>query len=478
MKKIILLALLMVFTFSCEDFEGWNIDEKHPAEVSGAYLFTNAEKELAIRMQSTSVNYNIFKLFAQQWNETVYTDESNYDLAGRNIGGNFWTNIYYEVLANTTAAKKAIPNEVLIGENQAANQLAMIEILEVFTFHILVDTYGNIPYTEALLGLENLIPAYDDDAEIYADLARRLDLALNTLSLGGVGFGDADLFYGGDIDSWIMFGNSLKLKMAVRISDADPTTAKSMATAAYDAGVMDNNSDNLVFPFESTPPNNNPIWGSLVQSGRNDFVVADTYVDLIVPLNDPRTPIFLDDNLAPDPYKGGPYGEGSTYSAHTHIGDAFHEPDLPGMLMSASEVSFLVAEAGARGLIEADPAAYYEKGIKMSMDRWEVDPADADTYVAQASVAYNAAEWKKSIGTQKYLSLFGRGFEAWASWKLLDEPAIMKRPPVSELPVPRRYIYPNSEEDVNGANYEAASSAIGGDALDSRVFWDINGAGN
>ena len=89
MKKIILLALLMVFTFSCEDFEGWNIDEKHPAEVSGAYLFTNAEKNLAITMQSTSVNSNIFKLFAQQWNETVYTDESNYDLAGRNIGGNF-----------------------------------------------------------------------------------------------------------------------------------------------------------------------------------------------------------------------------------------------------------------------------------------------------------------------------------------------------------------------------------------------------
>jgi len=478
MKKVILVALITVFTMSCEDFEGWNIDEKHPAEVSGAYLFTNAELELARAIVETDVNRNVFKMFAQQWTETQYTDEANYDLAGRNIGGNFWTDLYYNVLANTTDAKKSIANEILLGENQMANQLAMIEILEVFTFHVAVDVYGDIPYSEALLGLDNLIPKYDDDAEVYPDLARRLDLALNTLSLGGVGFEAADLFYGGDVDSWITFGNSLKLRMAVRMSDANPTMAKTMATQAYDAGVMDTNADNFIFPFESSPPNTNPIWEALVQSGRNDFVPANTYVDFIVPLNDPRTAIFLADNLAPEPYQGGIYGEGNSYAALTHIGDVYHEADFPGMLMSASEVAFLVAEASARGLITADAKTYYEKGIMMSMDRWDISSEDVTAYMAQPAIAYDAAEWKKSIGAQKYISLYGRGFEAWASWKLLDEPKIMNRPPISEEAVPRRYIYPNTEEDVNGANYEAGSAAIGGDTKASRVFWDINGVGN
>ena len=125
MKKIILFALLITFTSACEDFEGWNIDEKHPSAVSGTYLFTHAQKELARAIQDCDVNANIFKLYAQHWNETVYTDESNYDLAGRNIGGNFWTDGYYEVLINLRAAAAEIPTDAsLVGENQVANQLA------------------------------------------------------------------------------------------------------------------------------------------------------------------------------------------------------------------------------------------------------------------------------------------------------------------------------------------------------------------
>jgi hypothetical protein len=429
-------------------------------------------------MQSTSVNYNIFRLYAQQWNETLYTDETNYDLANRDIGGNFWQNLYYDVLANTTAARAEMLNETLIGENQFENQMAQLEIFDVFVFHILVDVFADIPYSEALQGLDNLVPAYDDDADVYMDLFDRLDAAIETLGKGGVGFGDADLFYGGDVDSWITLANSIKLRMALRIADYDATMAKTKAEEAYEGGVMMTNADNMVFPFESAPPNTHPVWVSIVQSGRNDFVLANTFVDFIVPLNDPRTPIFMADNLAPEPYKGGTYGEGSSYATHTHIGQPWHEPDLEGKLMTSSEVAFLVAEAAARGFIGADAETYYNMGITLSMAEWGIGAAEAAAYIAQGSVAYDAANWKKSIGGQKYISLYGRGFEAWASWKLLDEPAIMSRPPVSELPVPRRYIYPNDEEDVNGPSYEAGSAAIGGDELDSRVFWDITGVGN
>ena len=476
MKKLILIALIVFTAVSCEDFEGWNIDHKHPSDVSGSFLFTNAQKELAIRMQSTSVNYNIFKMYAQHWTETTYTDEANYDLVNRNIGGNFWSNLYQQVLANLEDAKTKIDADEMLSADTKANQKAVIELMEIYTWHILVDTYGDIPYTEALQGIDNLVPKYDDDAAIYMDLFNRLDAALKVLGDGGSSFGSADLIYHGDNSKWVKFGNSLKLKMAIRISDYDANMAAGKAKEALAGGVFESAADNFAFPFEATPPNTNPLWVSLVQSGRKDFVIANTFTDVIVPLNDPRRFVYMQENLGPDKFVGGTYGDNNSFANYTHIGELFHQPDFEGLLMSYSEVLFLQAEAAARGFTGDDAEALYNDAVKANFAYWGVDGADA--YLAQPKVKFDAANWKASIGTQKWLSLFGRGFEAWASWKLLDYPNTMNRPVVSQLPVPRRYIYPNGENDVNGANYQAASDAMGGDKLDSRVFWDITGQGN
>lgn len=477
MKKLIIIALLLTVSISCEDFEGFNDDPKHPTEVSGAYLFSNAEKRLAQRLQATNVNSEIFKLYAQHWTQTQYTDESNYDLVRRNVGGNFWTDMYYDVLANTTDAKKQISNDnSLIGENQAANQLAIINIFEVYVWHVLVDTFGDVPYSEALKGLDNLTPTYDNDEDIYMDLFARLDVALVTLEQGGVSFGSADLFYDGNVNDWIIFANSLKLKLALRISDYDATMAATKAQEAFTAGVIDSNAKNFSFPFYPGPPNTNPLWVSLVESKRNDYVPAATLVDMIVGLNDPRTKVYFDDNVTP--YKGGAYGAGASFQSHTHIGELFLKPELEGLLMSYSEIEFLIAEASARGFLTEDAEEHYIKAIEANMDYWEISDADTSDYLEQSEVSYDANNWKKSIGDQKWLSLYTRGFEAWNSWKLLDYPNNMVMPPDNLIPVPRRYIYPDSEIDLNGVNYEAASSAIGGDDLESKVFWDITGQGN
>ena len=114
MKKIFLIALLISSTYSCEDFDGWNVDTKNPSSVPGSYLFTSAQKSLFDQMTSTDVNSNIFKMFAQNWTETQYTDEANYDIRGRDIGGNFSSNIYRNVLNDLQEAKNIISvNEFL-----------------------------------------------------------------------------------------------------------------------------------------------------------------------------------------------------------------------------------------------------------------------------------------------------------------------------------------------------------------------------
>ncbi|SDX11150.1 Starch-binding associating with outer membrane [Lutibacter oricola] len=476
MKKLILIALLIGTTISCEDFEGWNVDTKNPSEVPASFLMTSAQRTIFLRMTSPSVNYNIFKMFSQHWTATTYTDEANYDLRQRDVSGTFYTYMYRDVLSDLQESKKIVSaEEVSVFEQPIKNnKLAIIELMEAYAWHVIVDTYGDAPYSEALLGSENLLPKYDDDAEIYMDIFSRIDAALAKITSND-SFGGSDLIYGGNMDNWKKFGNSLKLRMAVRISDYDAASAKTYAQAAINSGVFTSEDDNASFPFESGPPNANPIWSAIVESGRSDIIVANTFVDVISPLNDPRASVFMDDNL--DPYVGGPYGQNNPYSNYTHLGDKFHEADLEGIILSYEEVEFLQAEAIERNLISGDAETHYNNGVTASIKYWTGSDADAATYLAQTSVAYDAANWEQSIGVQKWIALFGKGFEAWSSWRMLDYPA-MNRPAVSNLPVPRRYLYGNDDPDINGANYEAASSAMGGDALDSRVFWDINGAGN
>jgi len=476
MKNLFLIILLLVISTSCEDFEGWNVDEKNPAEVPADFLVTSAEYTLFLRMTSISVNYNIFRYFIQNVGSTTYQDEPNYDLTTRDVQGTFFIYLYRDVLNDLAAAKKIVADGNDLAADKA-NKMAQIELLEVFTWTVLVDTYGNVPYSQALkAGEGNYLPAYDDDAAIYSDLFNRIDMALGELTPGGTGFGDADLIYHGDADAWAKFGNTLKLKMAVRIADADPTTAASMAAAAVAGGIMEDGSDAFVYPFEADPPNTNPLWTSLVQSGRSDFVVANTMVDLIVPLNDPRTDVYLDNNQIP--YIGGEYGTNAPFANYTHIGPLFHESDLPGRLMSYPESQFLMAEAIERGLVSGDAEMYYNEGVTASILHYGGTQAEADAYLAQPTVSYGSGSWDERIGVQKYLDLYmTNGWESWCSWRMLDWPK-MNVAVESGLPVPRRYIYPNDEPNINGANYDAAASAMGGDLLTSRVFWDINGQGN
>ncbi len=477
MKKIILILIIASLSASCSKFDGWNVDTKHPSNVNAEALVTNAQEFMATRMASTSVNYNIFKLFAQYWTETTYTDESNYDLVNRDIGGNFWYNIY-DILNDLKAAKQLIENDASLDSTTKANQKAVVDLMQVYLFHVLVDTYGNVPYSEAL-DINNVTPKYDDDQAIYNDLFDRITADVNQLSGGGSSFGSADLYYNGDVSAWKKFGNSLKLRMAMRIADVDAVKANNMATEALTSGVFTGNGDNFEFHFLSNPPHTNPIWSSLVQSGRHDFVVANTFVDNILPLNDPRIPYYMDDNIIPP--VGGPYGDNNSYGSYTHIGEPFHQPDMPFILLGYDEVEFLQAEAAERnmgGLTPADAESHYKKAIIASMNWWGVNPADITTYLSQPTVAYATAgsTWQEKIGLQKWLALYGRGFEAWSSWRKLGFPT-MNVPPIPRTPngeVPRRYIYPLDEPDVNQVNYNNAATAMGGDKLLSKVFWDVN----
>lgn len=276
MKNISIILTIAVFlTFSCTKLEDLNENVKDPKEVPGESLFTSAQKQMVDQMSSTNVNFNIWKLIVQYWTEVTYTDESNYDLDTRTIPQGHWDEIYKDVLKDLIEADKVIRATEVYShlEVQKTNKLAIVEIMSVYAWSILVETFGDIPYSEAL-NINNLSPVYDDGFTIYSNLISRLDAAIGQLDAENEygSFGAADNIYQGDVGLWIKFANSLKLRMGMLLADRDKNLSQTTVEEAFNAGVFTSNADNALFAYSAVQPNTNPIYVDLVASGRYDFI--------------------------------------------------------------------------------------------------------------------------------------------------------------------------------------------------------------
>src|SRR3954469_25763293 len=218
MKKLFFISACIYLAAGCnKDLSSLNIDQKNPSIVPSYTLFSNAEKNLATNVADANVNNNIFRLITQQWTETTYTDESNYDLNTRNIPQNLWNTMYRDVLRDFEETKRLSATQVLDPVTRQ-NDTAITDIMEVYTWYYLVTTYGNIPYFEAL-DINRTAPKYDDQRTIYMDLLRRLNADIAALNVNGESFGNADVIYNGDVRQWKKFANTFKVKMGMTIAD-------------------------------------------------------------------------------------------------------------------------------------------------------------------------------------------------------------------------------------------------------------------
>lgn len=480
-SNTLVIVLVLVVAMSCADdasLSRLNDDPKNPTSgVPDELFFSNAQRNLVDVNSSIDINFNIFRFLVQYASSPIYTQESQYNLQTRTIPGNYWFTLYRDVLRDFAAAREELndPNLYSTSDEIALrdNRLGIIQMLEVYTYAQLVDTFGNIPYTEALDG-DNITPAYDDAAMIYQDLIDKLDRAISELDTNVESFGSADLIYGGDILKWIKFGNSLKLKLAMTLADVDPSLSQTLAEQAA-PNVFESNDDNAVLPYLASPPNTNPLWEDLVQSGRSDYFLANTIVDAMNELEDPRRDVFFSNPIDGE-FVGGEYAAGGDFDTTSHFGDVFAQPDLPGNILDYTEVNFLLADAAARGYnLGGTVEEYYNNAIRASFEYWGLTEADATAYLANPDVAYATAEgdFKQKIGTQMWIALFNRGTESWLQYRRFDFPILNPAPQLTLEDIPVRYTYPIDEQNRNNANREAAASAIGGDNLDTRLFWDL-----
>lgn len=475
MKKITYLLLGIFSTMgiiSCELDD--NVDPKNASEVPVETLFTTAEIAFVDQYNNMNVNYNISRMLAQYWSDVTYTDGSRYNFADRSIPDAFWLEFYRDVLMDLEEAKKELDAAGFTGAllAQANNQKAIIEVLEVYTYSVLTETFGDVPYTEANLGAENFTPKYDDAATIYTDLFLRLDAAIAALDEDNDSFGSAELLFDGDIAEWKTFANSLKLRMAMRMADVPAFDSQAKVEAAVAAGVYDSNLEGAFFEYIGTNPYVNTIYDGFEIDGRKDYCPSNTLIDKMVALNDPRLPLWF--TQKDGAYVGIPFGlvDGVPYNKYSHFTDHFFDPTLEAILSDYSEMEFFLAEAVERGWnISGSAEEHYNNGITASILYYGGTQADADAYLAQSSVAYSTAggTWKERIGTQKWLAMYNRGIEGWSEWRRLDAPTLAIPSDITSIPT--RYPYPYSAKNMN-PSYDAAAVAIGGDEVTTKLWWD------
>jgi hypothetical protein len=476
MKKIILSLLcssMLVATSCVDSLDDYNVSQKNAAVVPSETLFTSAVKNLTDALTSASVNSNNYRFYVQHWTATTYLDEPRYNMTSRIIPQNMWQSLYRDVLSDLKESKRLVMENTATIESVKNNQLAQIEIMEVYAWSVLLNTFGDVPYSQAL-DPENSLPVYDDAQTTYNAILVRLNNALSLINSTVEGYEGGDLLYKGDMEKWVKFGNSLQLKLAMVIADADPTQAKTLVEAAA-PNVFTSNADNAVFQYLVAQPNNNPVSNAVtgVYSTREDYVAANTLVDVMNDLEDPRREQFF--TQVNGEYVGGIYGYTNSYPDFSTVSAKVAAPDNEGLLLDYSEVSFLLAEALERGFaVGGTIEDHYNEAITASIVYWGGTSAEADAYLSQPSVAYSSAagDWKVKIGTQKWIALYNRGYDAWLEWRRLDAPTLL--PPVEGLVVPQRLIYPVNEATLNGANKNAASAAIGGDSSDTPLWWNVN----
>lgn len=472
MKKLLLSISILSLVACTKNISDYNEQTKQASAAPAPTLFSNAVRNLTDALTSSNVNTNVYRLVVQHWTTTTYTDEPNYDFTTRNIPQRWWTIMYKDVLADLAECKKQIPSSAGVTSGAKANQNAITDIMQVYTYSVLVNTFGNVPYTKAL-NSDNLFPVYDDAKTIYADLLTRLDADIAAMNPAEKGFdANQDLVYAGSMTGWIKFANALKIRLAMTIADDDNAKAKAAIEAA-DSKAFTSAADNALFKYYAVTPNNNPIWTDLVQSKRQDFIAANTLVNKMNAQSDPRLKQYLRPNDAGQ-YVGGIPGATNTFSLYAKASDKMVAMDFPALLLDYSEIEFYRAEAIERGYTVAGTATeHYNNAVSASIIYWGGTSGDVAAYLARPDVAYATAtgNYKQKIGTQKWLALYNRGYEAWTEVRRLDFPVITP-PTTAKSGFPNRFTYPTNEQTLNNKNYTDAAKAVGGDKVEVKLFWD------
>ncbi|HEY5825488.1 MAG TPA: SusD/RagB family nutrient-binding outer membrane lipoprotein [Cyclobacteriaceae bacterium] len=513
---IAMLMASLILVMSCtNDFEEINTNKNGIATIGASelpFLFSKAQSAAP----NSQWNYQVAQnLFADQYAQ-YFACEATYFGSDRLVINQNWVGAQFNPMYTDVLPQL---NTIFASTEPTSAEYQLASIWWVYTFHRVTDYWGPIPYFKA--GESTTGIAYDSQDKIYDDFFKRLDVAVTTLKTqtGATPYGVSDIVYGGDVSKWIKFANSLRLRLALRISNVNPARAKTEAEAAVAAGVM------AVSPGDDALVQRS-LKGSdgngLAIMQWNEFRMSASMESVLKGYEDPRMEEFFLPSAKTGSYEGLRNGltasqltddgglnsveynsqQGPRWSPPSALGGNANYLATPQNVMCTAESFFLRAEGALKGWAMGGTAKeLYEAGIKQSFLQWGLTD-DAAAYAASLKVpiapndflnsppmtnipvAFGAtlAIQEEQIATQKWIALFPEGVEAWADYrrshKLKLYPVVNSDNPLITNTATqwlRRMPFLLSETQTNKAAVEAAVPLLGGpDNTQTPLWWDKN----
>ncbi len=484
-KKYV-FSLLAVFALgsSCtKEFDKMNTDPNNPTAIGSQFLLpyaieTSVDRYWGGRTRFERLNLDGMMLWMQYLSRNIYSNEGdNYGVSPA-LNNNNWKAFYNEGLLNF---QRIIVQSGEGGKAPNANYEGIALVMRSWVFSLLTDTFGAIPYNDALKGSDGTpvySPTYDSQETVYAALLDDLKRANAMLAVGGPAV-SGDILYNNDILKWKKFANSLRLRLANRQAAKKPAESRAVMAeilgdpAAYP--VFTGVEDNAALKHTNTLPSNNEWHQVMIQDGRTDWNISQTLADKLNALKDTRITVYAQPKAGK--YEGIPNGLpdaiATTYlSTAAGLGTYFTQASTPSVVMTHAELQFILAEAALDGDIPGNARTYFEEGIKASFKQYGLEvPAG---YLEQFATVS-----KETVMEQKWIALFGQGVEAWTEYRRTGLPVLPSRDPRSvfenDAVLPTRLKYPTSEETLNAANLQGGIELNAGpDNMKTKLWWTEN----
>lgn len=474
-KLIYIISILILSTlWSCtKEFESINTNPNAPTDVQPGLLLRKVIWDYAENMA-----YEGFVsggLLSQHFTAIDFNLFDRHSLLEPQFGGNPWPVFYNNLRDNEIILNKSLENptfEVYEGPSR---------ILKAYMASVLTDIFGDVPYLEAFKGKAGYIsPKYDSQEDIYLGqdgILENIDLGISAIQNYNSNIPlEGDILFNGQLDQWIKFANSLKIKVLMRISSK--INIENQIQEIYESGqYIQSSGDNATFDFTSNEPNNFRLSTARI-GDFTTYIMSLTSEEILKAYSDPRIEVFFRATLTdPNDFKGllnGPDASQLSISVadYSLAGTIFREETqrLDANYLTSWETHFLLSEAAIKGYIEADPKELYNQGVRQSFEYWGAEMPE--TYLTSGKTAFNEIDGLEQIITQKWISSYVNGYEGWIEWKRTGFPALKSvAASLNNDLIPVRMPYPIDEAALNADNYQIASGLSDGNSINFPVWW-------
>lgn len=482
-------AMLLSGTGCTDSFEDVNTDPDNAINVPNANLLAYSLYYTSYRFYDRWFAMDEPMSFCGYVAKMNYIDESKYQYRA-GVQDTNWEYLY-RILNNVMDLQRR-------ANEGAPNLMNVAKTLEVHLMQIATDRWRDVPYTDAVKMAEGyLTPSYDKQEDIYPALLAKLKEAADGFAAGGSDYLDGDLLFDGDVEKWQKYCNSLRLRLAIRISEVAPSLAKSTIEevlgnpAKYP--VMESNDDNAFFWWQGSDSNYYEPLADTYRTRKLEFSCSDVMVDNLLVNEDPRIGVYCSPTPSSSDPSSADYNDGkpcyrgyiigatqNAVASNYSVWGYKYGQDLGGFSpwMRVAEVYFHIAEAAMLGYNTGsygNAATNYEKAVRFSLEENEVPQADADAYLAGKGRFDNT---KDKLWYEEWVAMFKQAMEGWSLYRRTGVPTNNYIAPgraskyQNHNVPPFRSPYPDTERNLNGTNNAPFNSEVKDDFWGKQMWWD------